>query len=78
MSAPPAITDATLRLFPIGVQDHRARSLEDVVLEALTDAEHGLCPVCAGALGPIPGGVRCRDCGSEVLAGAEPAPAWVA
>ncbi len=75
---PAAVTDDALRLFPIEVQDNRGRSLEDVVLEAMADSEHGVCPVCGGSLGPVAGGVRCGACGSEILAGAEPAPAWVA
>lgn len=74
---PPAVTDVP-RLFPIEVQDHRGRSLEDLVLAALADVDHGMCPVCDGPLRPIAGGVRCGDCGSEILYGPEPAPAWVA
>lgn len=75
---PAAISNEMLRLFAIEVQDHRGRSIEDVVLEALADVEHGVCPVCAGALQRVAGGVRCAGCGSEILSGAEPAPAWVA
>jgi hypothetical protein len=75
---PSVVSDETLRLFAIEVQDHRGRSLEDVVLEALADVEHGVCPVCAGRLHPIAGGAACTICGSEILSGAEPAPAWVA
>ncbi len=78
MSPPAPVTDAAMRLFPIEVQDNRGRSLEDVVLEALAEVEHGMCPVCAGALHAIVGGVRCEACGSEILSGPEPAPAWVA
>jgi len=75
---PSVVSDETLRLFAIEVQDHRGRSLEDVVLEVLADVDHGVCPVCAGSLHPVAGGVGCGVCGSEILAGAEPAPAWVA
>jgi len=75
---PSVISDDVLRLFAIEVQDHRGRSLEDVVLETLADVEHGVCPVCAGQLHPVVGGAGCTVCGAEILAGAEPAPAWVA
>jgi len=78
MTPPSVISDDMLRLFSIEVQDHRGRSLEDVVLEVLADVEHGVCPICAGSLHAVPGGARCGVCGSEILTGAEPAPAWVA
>jgi hypothetical protein len=77
--SPPIATPVdTPRLFPIEVHDHRGRTIEDVVLEALTDGGTSICPVCAAPTTAVPSGVRCDTCGSEVLAGAEPAPAWVA
>lgn len=76
MNAPRVVETPTL--FPIAVHDQRGRSLEAVVLEVLADREHGLCPVCDGSVTPIRGGVRCVACGSEVIAGDEPAYAWAA
>lgn len=74
---PPVTAVASPTLFPIEVHDNRGRSLEDVMLEVLADADHGPCPVCDGALAAIIGGVRCGDCGAEILQGEEPAPTWV-
>ena len=74
---PPTAPEAP-RLVPIAVADQRGRSLEVVVLEVLADREHGICPVCEGAVMPIRGGVRCAACGSEVLSGEEPAYAQAA
>ena len=52
-------------------------TLEDAALGILADPVGVQCLVCAGTLERVPGGARCLDCGSELLLGAEPAPAWV-
>lgn len=62
------------RLFPLdGGQSAPRRSLDDVVLELLADADHGTCLVCDGRTHAIVGGAQCEDCGSELLMGAEAA-----
>ena len=75
---PPAVMIELPRLFPLDDQHPAGRLLEDAVLEILAGPTSASCLVCDGALQYIPGGVRCVDCGSELLLGAEPAPAWVA
>ena len=74
---PPAVMIELPRLFTL---DDRppGQPLEDAVLGMLADPASVRCLVCEGALESVPGGVRCVDCGSELLLGAEPAPAWVA
>ena len=55
-----------------------APSLADVLLRALADPEGEPCPVCGGFLARIPHGAACRDCGSHIDRGGEPARgAWV-
>ena len=75
---PPAVMIELPRLFPVDDQHPSLHSLEDAVLAMLADPTSALCLVCDGALEHVPGGVRCVDCGSELLLGPEPAPAWVA
>jgi hypothetical protein len=62
------------RLFPLdGERFALRRSLDDMVLELLADADDGTCLVCDGRTQAIVGGARCEDCGSELLMGAEAA-----
>ena len=69
---PPAMMMERPRLFPLdGEQSVLRRSLDDVVLELLADADHGTCPVCDGRTHAIAGGARCEDCGSELVMGAD-------
>ena len=71
---PPAMMMERPRLFPLdGEQSVLRRSLDDVVLELLADADHGTCLVCDGRTHSIVGGAQCEDCGSELLMGAEAA-----
>jgi len=75
---PPAVMAELPRLFPL--EDHHpfGHTLEDAVLAMLADPTNAICLVCDAALERVPGGARCVDCGSELLIGAEPSPAWVA
>jgi hypothetical protein len=65
-------------LFTVDGQPPLGHSLDDAVLKMLAEPAGGVCLVCDGAVEAVPGGVRCIACGSELLLGAEPAPAWVA
>jgi hypothetical protein len=77
--SPPAMMIELPRLFPLDDEEPVAgRSLEDVVMELLADADHGRCVVCEGPTHAVIGGARCEDCGTEVLLGEEPAPLWAA
>jgi hypothetical protein len=75
---PPTVMAELARLFPLDDHDPPGHSLEDAVLDMLADHAGASCLVCDGALERVPGGVRCVGCGSELLLGVEPAPAWVA
>ena len=69
---PPAMMMERPRLFPLdGEQSVLRRSLDDVVLELLADADHGTCLVCDRRTHAIAGGARCEDCGSELVMGAD-------
>ena len=69
---PPAMMMERPRLFPLdGEQSVLRRSLDDVVLELLADADHGTCLVCDGRTHAIVAGARCEDCGSELVMGAD-------
>ena len=71
---PPAMMMERPRLFPLdGERSVLGRSLDDMVLELLADADHGTCLVCDGRTHAIVGGAQCEDCGSELLMGAEAA-----
>ena len=71
---PPAMMMERPRLFPLdGEQSLLRRSLDDVVLELLADADHGTCLVCDGRTHAIAGGARCEDCGAELVMGADAA-----
>ena len=71
---PPATMMERQRLFSLdGEQSVLRRSLDDVVLELLADADHGTCLVCDGRTHAIAGGARCEDCGSELVLGVDAA-----
>jgi hypothetical protein len=79
MTPPAAVVMEFPRLFALEDGAYAAGpSLDDVVLQILADADHGSCLVCEGTTRPIVGGVRCQDCGAELVMGAEPAPLWAA
>lgn len=67
MSHPAAATSPP-RLFVIDGQARGPeRSLNDVVLAMLGTHGPGRCLVCDGRTRAVPAGVRCDDCGSELV-----------
>ena len=75
---PPGVMMELPTLFNVDGQPPLGHSLDDAVLTMLAEPAGGVCIVCDGGVETVAGGVRCVDCGSELLLGAEPAPAWVA
>ena len=74
---PPGVMMELPTLFTVDGTPPLGASLDDAVLRVLARPGAGVCLVCNGAVESVPGGVRCVDCGSEVLLGPEPAGAWV-
>ena len=52
-------------------------TLADRVHLVLADPDAHGCVVCGGVLRRREGGVRCRDCGSELVWGPAPQGVWV-
>jgi hypothetical protein len=74
---PPGVLMELPTLFTVDGEPPLGHSLDDAVLKALAEPAREVCLVCDGTLEPVPGGVRCVGCGSELLLGAEAVPAWV-
>jgi DNA-directed RNA polymerase subunit RPC12/RpoP len=74
---PPGVMMELPTLFDLGGGPPLGHSLDDLVLAMLAEPARSVCVVCEGTLEQVPGGVRCVDCGSQILVGAEPTPAWV-
>lgn len=75
---PPGVMMELPTLFTVDGEPPLGHSLDDVVLKVLAESAGAVCLVCDGTVDPVPGGIRCVECGSELLLGAEAVPAWVA